>query len=93
MWHRTTLWIDQADKAHAVPLFMSENLSPLGRHMGTQNHSWTNWTATTPPAAKFAVEGVDTCPMAKNCRSSEMALHALRSRNFHTFARGMMAPM
>ena len=89
----TTLWINQADKAHAIPIAMSEDLTPLGRHLGTQNHTWTNWSATTPPAAKFAVQGIDTCPMAKNCQSSEKALQALRSRNFHTFARSMMSPM
>jgi len=89
----TDLFIDQTDKAHAVPLFMTEELTPLGRHLGTQNHTWTNWTATTPPAAKFAVQGVDTCPLAKNCGSHEKAFEALRSRNFHTFARSMMTPM
>jgi len=88
----TDFYADISDPKKAVPLMMSENLEPLGRHIGTNNRTWTNWTVGAPPAAKFAVSGLDTCPMAKNCRSSQMMAHYLRSRHMHTFARNMPDP-
>jgi len=90
---QTDLYADITDPMHAVPLFMTENLEPLGRHMGYTNRTWTNWTSATPPASKFSVQGLDTCPMAKKCNSQQAMLRNLQSRQFHTFASSMLAPM
>ena len=88
----TDLYVDISDKTHGVPLFMSEDLEPLGRHLGRNNRTWTNFTYTAVPATKFAVQGVDSCPQSNNCRSQEAVAHSLRSRNYHTLLHALKAP-
>ena len=85
----TDFYADITDRQAAVPLFMSTALTPMGRPVGGTNHTWTDWRRGTPPASKFAVAGVETCKRAKNCGSTAMQLHNLRSRLHHTFARNM----
>jgi len=87
----TDFYADISDKQHAVPLFMSETIEPMGRQIGKNNRSWTNSTYTAVPAAKFNVQGVDACPMAKKCGSHEAQMNSLRSRNYYTLLRSLQA--
>jgi len=89
----TDFYADITNKEHAVPLFMSESLEPLGRQLGKNNRTWSNFTYTAVPSSKFTVHGVDTCPMAKNCQSEEAQSNSLRSRNYYTFLRNLPEPL
>ena len=47
----------------AIPVFSTEALTPLGEaQIGTENTTWTTFTPGAPPAAKFNIAGMDTCP-------------------------------
>ena len=82
----TNFYADISNKKAAVPVFSSNHLTPLGQDLGFTNQSWSNFTAGTPPAAKFKIAGMATCPQSSKCQQSKMLAHHLVNRNYHTLA-------
>lgn len=77
----------------ALPLFQTTALTPMGQaQIGTENRSWSNFTAGTPPAAKFNIAGVATCPMSGNCGQQSLQLRRLSNKQLHTYARYHTTP-
>jgi hypothetical protein len=83
---KTNFYADIANKKAAIPVFLSQHMTPLGQDLGTTNQTWSNVSAGVPAAAKFAIQGIATCPMSKNCQQSEMLAHYAQSRMHHTLA-------
>ena len=52
---------------------------------GTQNKSYTRFERGSPPAAKFAIAGIDACPKAKDCSVSTWQAHRLAARRFRAY--------
>jgi hypothetical protein len=76
----------------AVPISQSQHLTPFGgAEIGTSNNTWANFTAGAQPAAKFDIHGVDTCPESPNCGQNSRQLRRLMNRDFHTFAKYVIA--
>ena len=74
--------------ATAVPIFSETKLIPYGRaQTGSQNTSYTGYIAGAPPADKFKIAGIDTCPQARNCQLEGWQAHRLASRRFSEFYR------
>jgi len=71
----------------AAPVFMTTHLTPLGQDLGTQNQTWSSWTPGAVDAKKFAIQGIDTCPMSNQCQQSSLQLHRLRKRQLVTFSK------
>lgn len=84
---QTTDFYANVDGATAVPLGAITQLTPFGQHLGTQNSSWTTFTPGTPPASKFDIQGVDSCPLDPQCGQQKHQLRRLARRQLHTFAR------
>ena len=82
----TTYCVDRNETC-AVPLAVTMALTPLGRRppVGWQNTTWHSLRMELPPASKFAIAGVDTCPQAKSCGSQSWQAHRLGSRQLHTY--------
>jgi hypothetical protein len=84
----TNFYADIATPKSAVPYFAETSLTPFGQApIGSQNQTWTNWMPSTPPATKFNIQGVDTCPRSNNCGSATRQLRRLQARQHHTFYR------
>lgn len=84
----TDFYADISNPKAAVPLFSTTVLTPFGQApMGRQNETWTNFTHAAPPAAKFKIAGVATCPQSGQCGQQSKQTHRLHMRQFHTFAR------
>ena len=62
----------------ALPVFESETISPLGHKTGTENLTWTSFVPGRPPAVKFAIAGIATCPKSKHCQEPIGAFHTHR---------------
>ena len=62
----------------AVPVFESKTISPFGHKTGTENLTWTSFIPGRPPAAKFEIAGIDTCPESKHCQSPIGAFYTHR---------------
>ena len=82
----TDFYADITDPKAAVPVFMTQHLSPLGQDLGRQNITWSSYTPGKPDAKKFKIAGVDTCPMSKQCQSNKKVMHHMASGHFHTLA-------
>jgi hypothetical protein len=54
--------------ASAVPVFSETRLINGGVQTGSQNTTYSGWVQGVPPASKFDIAGVATCPQAKNCQ-------------------------
>ena len=68
-------------------------LTPMGQaQIGTENRTWSNFTSGTPPAAKFNIAGVATCPMSGNCGQQSLQLRRLSNKQLHTYARYHTTP-
>lgn len=75
-----------------VPLGRVDQLTPFGQHLGDSTVGWDKFTAGTPPAAKFDVQGVDSCPQNPQCGQQSRQLHRLANRQLNTYARYAAAP-
>lgn len=74
--------------AQAAPIAQSQHLTPFGgAEIGSQNNTWTNFTAGAQPAEKFDIHNVDTCPESQQCGNSARQLHRLANRDYKTFAK------
>lgn len=52
-----------------TPVFSLTHVTPYnGAETGQQNVSYTHFVPGTPPATKFEIAGMATCPQAKNCQ-------------------------
>jgi len=87
----TDFYADITNKKAAIPVYLHQELTPLGQHLGTTNQTWSAFTAGTPPAAKFNIAGVATCPQSSQCGQQSMQAHRLATRQLHTAARYMRA--
>ena len=84
----TDFYADLSDPKNAVPLFATTVLTPFGMpQIGANNITYSSWTPGPPPAAKFAVKGIDSCPQAKKCGSSAAQMHNFQTGLLHTFMR------
>jgi len=83
---KTNFYADISNKDAAVPVYLSQHLQPLGQDLGFTNQSWSNFSAGTPPAAKFKIAGMAACPMSNKCQQSKMLAHHMANRNYHTLA-------
>ena len=54
--------------APAVPVFSETRMFNGGVQTGSQNTTYSGWVQGVPPASKFDIAGVATCPQAKNCQ-------------------------
>lgn len=81
----TDFYADISNPRAAVPYFKTSALTPLGQHLGTNNESWTNFRAGTPPASKFDIAGVDTCPIDNDCGQQLRQHHRLSSGQLYSF--------
>jgi len=89
---QTTDFYAQFSGKTAIPVAAYTVITPFGmQQIGSQNQTWTNWTAGTPSKAKFDIAGVDSCPLSNNCGSPQMQAHRLRTRQLHSFYRHMLA--
>jgi len=84
-------YVDDSDAKHPTPVALNSVLSPFGMQLGVQNNTWAEWTPGTPPAAKFAIKGVDTCKMSSQCQSGSKQAHRARRGDLFTFYRYMLA--
>ena len=82
----TTYCVDK-NATCAVPLSSTLAITPFGKRppVGWQNVTWRSLKMQLPPAAKFDVAGVDTCPQSKSCDSQSWQAHRLGSRQIHTY--------
>ena len=64
-----SLYVKVAANGSAVPVFESEVQFPHGggQSLGVQNLTWESFVPGRPPAAKFAIAGVESCPKARHC--------------------------
>ena len=76
-----------ADNGAPTPVFQSQALTPLGRlpPIGRTNVTWLNYTAATPPAAKFNIAGLDTCPHSSQCAGPGYQAHRLAAGQLRSF--------
>eukprot|EP00935_MAST-01C_sp_MAST-1C-sp1_P002453 g2453.t1 len=73
--------------AQAVPVFKSEALTPFGgAQIGTTNTTYTSFVPGAPPASKFDIKGLDTCPQDPQCDQPPMQLRRLSLGQYRTFA-------
>ena len=47
--------------------------------------TYSKYISATPPANKFKIAGIDTCPQAKNCQIELWQIHRLNTRRFQSF--------
>ena len=84
----TDFYADISTPGSAVPVYATVVLTPFGEpQIGTQNQSWTNWTAGTPDPAKFDIAGVGTCKPSHRCAEPDWQAHRLGSRQYRTWQR------
>ena len=83
----TDFYADISNPKAAVPLKSAEAITPLGRKppIGFNNRTWSGWTSATPPADKFKIAGVKTCPESNKCQSQSKQAHRMRTGQLHTF--------
>jgi len=75
-----------ADQKHGVPVFATTAITPFGQaKLGAQNQTWGNWTAGVPPASKFGIAGLATCPQSANCGSNANQAFRLQQKQYHSF--------
>ena len=75
-----------------VPLGRIDSLTPFGGpQIGQGEASWSSFTAGTPPADKFDIQGMDTCPQDPNCGHQSRQLNRLVLGQTHTFYNNLMA--
>lgn len=89
---QTSDFYADTSKATVVPVGRVDNITPFGQHLGTANIGWQKFTAGTPPADKFDIQGVDTCPMSNQCGQSSRQLHRLANRKIRTYERYATLP-
>ena len=71
-----------------IPLGAKTQLTPFGGPaIGGGTVSWEGFKAGTPPAAKFDIAGVDSCPQDPQCGQPSLQHRRLLDKQFHTFAR------
>jgi hypothetical protein len=69
-----------------VPVFSNTKFTPYGGpQTGSQNTTYTKYSAKTPPANKFAIAGVDDCPQAKDCQIEMWQSHRLATGRYIAF--------
>jgi len=83
---KTDFYADIKDPKNAIPVFLSQHLTPLGQDLGRTNQTWSNLKAGTPSADHFKIAGMKTCPKSSKCQSSNMLMHHVQTRNYHTLA-------
>ena len=77
---------DSTGKTTAAPVFAEIKATPYGGpQTGSQNTTYTHYTVGTPPATKFDIKGIDTCPRAKNCQLENWQAFRLAARRFDAF--------
>jgi hypothetical protein len=70
----------------ATPIFELVEATPYGGPpTGTQNTTYSHFVSGTPPAAKFDIHGIDTCPQAKNCQLEMWQAFRLAAGRFDAF--------
>ena len=75
------LLVGKDGAGHNIPLFESEDLTPLGRpSIGKRNRTYTTFIAGAPPAAKFDIAGVATCPKEPPGKGSKCDGPAMQAR-------------
>ena len=62
-----TLFVDQQS---GLPVRLDEEITPLGKPLGSASTLYTNFTATPVDDSLFAVSNVDMCPMSNSCNHS-----------------------
>ena len=68
------------------PVFSETKLTPYGGpQTGSKNTTYSKYVAGTPPAAKFAIAGIDQCPQAINCQIEMWQTHRLASQRYRAF--------
>lgn len=76
-----------AATADDTPLGAESKLTPFGGpQIGSQSTTWANFKAGTPPASKFDIQGIDTCPQDPQCGQQQHQARRLADKQFHTFA-------
>ena len=76
-----------ASEADSTPLGAESKLTPFGGpQIGSQSTMWDNFKAGTPPASKFDIHGVDTCPQDPQCGQQKYQARRLADKQFHSFA-------
>jgi len=80
-----------ADKKTGVPVLSVMTIEPMGRPIGQENQTWSNWTPGVPDKSKFDIAGVDTCPQSKQCGQQKHQAARLGFRQFHTFYSHMLS--
>merc|ERR1712178_674750 len=69
------------------PLAQTQDLAPLGRHLGTSNLTWATFRPGKQPAEKFDIANQKSCPQDPQCNSPSKQLRRLALRQWKTFAR------
>jgi hypothetical protein len=81
------LYVDLSNPAAAIPLQRVTALTPLGaKPIETQNLTYSSFQAGPPDASKFDIQGVDTCPLSKNCATPPAQRARLALHLYHTYA-------
>jgi hypothetical protein len=85
----TSDWFVDQSGASPKPLFKSQAITPFGRTppIGYDNFTYTSWVDGTPPAAKFNIQGVASCPKSSRCGSPARQMTRRRMGEWHGFSR------
>ena len=75
-----------------VPLGRIDTLTPFGGpKIGQGEATWSSFEAGTPPADKFDIQGMDTCPQDPQCGHQSRQLNRLVLGQTHTFYNNLVA--
>jgi len=79
------VYVNQDDMKNGVPLQEIDHLTPFGEHIGDMTQNWKNFVPGTPDPSKFAITGIDTCPMSPNCNQQSKQINRLRANMKRTW--------
>jgi len=74
--------VKQGDIGIWLPVAQDTYLTPLGQQIGVEHTGWTNFNTGVPPAAKFAITGISTCPQdPQGCQQQQQQQKSRRRLN------------
>ena len=89
---QTTDFYASTSGANVVPLGRVDKLTPFGGpQIGQGEATWSSFKVGTPPADKFDIQGMDTCPQDPKCGHQSRQLNRLALGQTHTFYNNLLA--
>merc|ERR1711871_264230 len=89
---QTTDFYASTSGANVVPLGRVDKLTPFGGpQIGQGEATWSSFKVGTPPADKFDIQGMDTCPQDPQCGHQSRQLNRLALGQTRTFYNTLLA--